>query len=196
MPVLYNSDSTFGVGLLPICVVLGSVVFLSILLILRWSKPAPYASHAPGIMSMSHPTTTSRPEVEKIQIPAPSTQNLIKDHSQGPNPPLPTLQPLALHTHHPPSASTQSFATPPTEVTVTSLSSERITSENLPRRRSYSRTLTVPSPGDSQISEAIKVQVSGEVVLAEGWRRHTRVFGGSVCKACEGNQRNMAPWSA
>jgi hypothetical protein len=31
----------------------------------------------------------------------------------------------------------------------------------------------------------IEVEVQGEIIVAEGWRRHTRVFGGGVCKACE-----------
>lgn len=44
----------------------------------------------------------------------------------------------------------------------------------VPRRRSYIKTLSNGS------------EMSGEVVEAAGqWRRHTRVFGGGVCIACE-----------
>ncbi|PVH89073.1 hypothetical protein DL98DRAFT_95784 [Cadophora sp. DSE1049] len=50
---------------------------------------------------------------------------------------------------------------------------------DLPRRRSYTKTT------------AGGVEVQGEVVMAEGWRRHTRVFGGGVCIACEESERRM-----
>jgi hypothetical protein len=49
----------------------------------------------------------------------------------------------------------------------------------LPRRRSY--TKQTPSG----------VEVTGEIITGEGWRRHTRVFGGGVCKACEESDRRM-----
>jgi hypothetical protein len=51
-----------------------------------------------------------------------------------------------------------------------------------PRRRSY----TKPTPSGGE--------VSGEIVVAEGWRRHTRVFGGGVCKACEESEKRMQAW--
>jgi hypothetical protein len=50
----------------------------------------------------------------------------------------------------------------------------------LPRRRSYTKNM----PDGAE--------VSGEIVVAEGWRRHTRVFGGGVCKACEESERRMS----
>jgi hypothetical protein len=52
-------------------------------------------------------------------------------------------------------------------------------SSDLPRRRSYTKTT-----GESSMS--------GEIITAEGWRRHTRVFGGGVCKACEESERRMS----
>jgi len=54
-----------------------------------------------------------------------------------------------------------------------------------PRRRSsYTKTTTVAGGEE--------VAVSGEIIVAEGWRRHTRVFGGGVCKACEESERRMS----
>ncbi|RDW82919.1 hypothetical protein BP5796_04410 [Coleophoma crateriformis] len=49
-----------------------------------------------------------------------------------------------------------------------------------PRRRSYNRLTT-----DG-------VSVAGEIVVAEGWRRHTKVFGGGVCLACIENERRAS----
>jgi hypothetical protein len=37
-----------------------------------------------------------------------------------------------------------------------------------------------------------EIQVSGEIVVAEGWRRHTKVFGGGVCEACAESERRMS----
>lgn len=51
---------------------------------------------------------------------------------------------------------------------------------SVPRRRSYTRTRD-------------GVEVQGEVVVVEAWRRHTRVYGGGVCLACaESEQKRLA----
>lgn len=56
---------------------------------------------------------------------------------------------------------------------------------DIPRRRSYTKTIN----GGTEI----EVEVTGEIVVSpEGWRRHTRVFGGGVCKACEESERRMS----
>ena len=49
-----------------------------------------------------------------------------------------------------------------------------------PRRRSYTKTMVDGT------------EVSGEIIVAEGWRRHTKVFGGGVCKACEESEKRMS----
>lgn len=46
-----------------------------------------------------------------------------------------------------------------------------------PRRRSYNKSLTVDGGMGIEVSEEI-------IIAAEGWRRHTRVYGGGVCQAC------------
>jgi len=51
--------------------------------------------------------------------------------------------------------------------------------EMSPRRRSYTK------------ATAEGGEVSGEIIVAEGWRRHTRVFGGGVCQACVESERRM-----
>jgi hypothetical protein len=48
------------------------------------------------------------------------------------------------------------------------------------RRRSYTKTT------------ADGTEVTGEIVVGEGWRRHTRVFGGGVCEACAESDRRMS----
>ena len=52
--------------------------------------------------------------------------------------------------------------------------------ETSPRRRSYTKAMAGGG------------EVSGEIIVAEGWRRHTRVFGGGVCEACVESERKMA----
>lgn len=52
-----------------------------------------------------------------------------------------------------------------------------------PRRRSYTKSTTS--------AEGEEVLVSGEILVTENWRRHTRVYGGGVCKACEESERRM-----
>jgi hypothetical protein len=52
------------------------------------------------------------------------------------------------------------------------------------RRRSYTKVV-----------DGVGVEVQEEIVVAEGWKRHTRVYGGGVCQAClesERNRRRMA----
>jgi hypothetical protein len=49
-----------------------------------------------------------------------------------------------------------------------------------PRRRSYTKMTSAGT------------EITGEIVVAEGWRRHTKVFGGGVCAACEENERRLA----
>jgi hypothetical protein len=48
-----------------------------------------------------------------------------------------------------------------------------------PRRRSYTKVV-----------DGVGVEVQEEIVVAEGWKRHTRVYGGGVCQACLESERN------
>ena len=59
-------------------------------------------------------------------------------------------------------------------------SSQDVVDLDVPRRRSYTKT----TPAGTEIN--------GEIIIAEGWRRHTKVFGGGVCTACEENERRLA----
>jgi hypothetical protein len=83
--------------------------------------------------------------------------------------PYPTSEPAVLSTPRNPTSTSGSGSGSETD---------------LPRRRSYTKTHSTSSNSS--------VTVSGEVIAAEGWRRHTRVFGGGVCKACEESERRMA----
>ncbi|KAI9055940.1 hypothetical protein LZ554_000875 [Drepanopeziza brunnea f. sp. 'monogermtubi'] len=106
--------------------------------------------------------------------------------SQYPRPPssLPSLpviatQDLGVRTH------VSDYESPPTWSPVGSAteSLEAAAARGMvdwPRRRSY--TETTPEG----------VEVQGEVVvMAGGWRRHTKVFGGGVCVACEESDRRI-----
>lgn len=55
-----------------------------------------------------------------------------------------------------------------------------------PRRRSYTKMKTMEGQDD-----IVQLNVQGEIVVAEGWRRHTRVYGGGVCLACAESERRM-----
>lgn len=68
------------------------------------------------------------------------------------------------------------------ERTITTMS-EAPQNENLELQRRKSYTSKVASGVD---------ELNGEIVVAEGWRRHTRVFGGGKpCQACEESERMM-----
>lgn len=69
----------------------------------------------------------------------------------------------------------------PTEMAFSSFDSFQPETD-IPRRRSYTKT---SSNGSS---------VSGEIIQADNWRRHTRVFGSpsGVCLACEESERRMS----
>jgi cytoskeletal protein RodZ len=124
--------------------------------------------------SMETPSSTSQSEKESKM----SNQNAKDDTSRD-------VQSAALQTTgakpriqrplQPPP-----FTPPQPEVDI--LSCEPFSPENEmpPMRRSYTRTTTAGT------------EFSGEIIVAEGWRRHTRVFGGGVCQACEESERRMS----
>ena len=70
-------------------------------------------------------------------------------------------------------------ANPTTPPTTATAGAAPATPATEPRRRSYTKT-------------AAGVEVIGEVVTGEGWRRHTRVYGGGVCLACLESERMRA----
>ncbi|KAH8687955.1 hypothetical protein BGZ60DRAFT_522583 [Tricladium varicosporioides] len=65
----------------------------------------------------------------------------------------------------------------------TSSNSNSNSEGSIPRRRSYTKPVMGTTNGE--------MIVQGEIIVAEGWRRHTRVFGGGVCKACEESSTEM-----
>ena len=91
-----------------------------------------------------------------------------------------------------------------------------------PRRRSYTKTSTIPisppaaraytfpitadesefqfgtgvtgvvDPNAPPAQLVMGIELAEEVIIAaEGWRRHTRVYGGGVCRACEESEEQM-----
>ena len=92
--------------------------------------------------------------------------------------PLPDAKPRILGPPQPP------LFTPPmrakTDPSLSSFEQMELVVERSPRTRSYTKTMLDGT------------EVSGEIIVADGWRRHTRVFGGGVCKACEESERRMS----
>ena len=116
--------------------------------------------------SNTAPSSTSYPVTES-QSAAPAAP--AKPRIQRPPQPLPFTPPVLDQSQ------LQLQSQSPTEMTFSSFEAL----EASPRRRSYTKTM---SDG---------TEVSGEIIVADGWRRHTRVFGGGVCKACEESERRM-----
>jgi hypothetical protein len=58
-----------------------------------------------------------------------------------------------------------------------------------PRRRSYNKNLSIDGSMGIEVNEEI-------MVAAEGWRRHTRVYGGGVCQACLESEQAQAQMQA
>ena len=166
MPVLSEPHS-HGVASLPdttaIYVGLGAL-FLVLLgvFISRRSKTTQY----PVMATSSEKEPLMNNNNSNNETTLPESQSAVpvspaKPRIQRPPPPLPFTPPMLEQS--------------PTEMTFTSFEAMEIP----PRRRSYTKIMTDGT------------EVSGEIIAAEGWRRHTKVFGGGVCKACEENDRRM-----
>jgi hypothetical protein len=145
--------------------------------------------------------------------------------------PQPTLSPADNETNSlPTSESTSIFYSPPGTATSSSLSPPTIPSTSPPAplsgigppppRRfsnpqaqgqgqssivgpsSSSTSTTFPPRRRSWNKSQMGIQVNEEIIVAaEGWRRHTRVYGGGICAACgdcarrlgDGSEEGMAP---
>lgn len=100
-----------------------------------------------------------------------------------------------------PTSTTYEYPPSPTTYTSTITSSTSTSTEGLkleiPRRRSYTKTITTSPDGTVKIGEIVQVNVSGEIMTSpDGWRRHTRVFGGGPCRACEESDKSRAMMGA
>ncbi|KAF7895491.1 uncharacterized protein EAF01_009453 [Botrytis porri] len=90
-----------------------------------------------------------------------------KTFSRLPPPPPPFTPPSPLEPlSYTPIHGGESESAPPTEI--------------LHRHRSYTKP---PNPLTNT------PVVNGEIISGDGWRRHTRVFGGGVCEACAESER-------
>ncbi|KAG4026065.1 hypothetical protein MFRU_045g00100 [Monilinia fructicola] len=96
----------------------------------------------------------------------------------------PPTYPQAFSRPPPPPPFTQSSPLEPlTFSPINGLPTSTPTEDSLPRRRSYTKTpnILTNTPG-----------LTGEIISGDGWRRHTRVFGGGVCEACAESERRMS----
>jgi hypothetical protein len=60
-----------------------------------------------------------------------------------------------------------------------------------PRRESETAEVTAPPRRRSYTKTIDGLEVQEEIVVAEGWKRHTRVYGGGVCQACLDSEKKM-----
>lgn len=171
MPVLseqpHNGMSTVA-GINTIYIFVGAILVFCIGLFITRRRRAATHTHNSQIPNHSEkqplvtPPTIGVPETASSALAKPRKPIPYRDPAPPPLP-SPTTEM---------SSSFESFAPSP--------SAAQFEIEMPPRRRSY--TKATPDGGE----------VSGEIVVAEGWRRHTRVFGGGVCKACEESERRMS----
>jgi len=127
----------------------------------------------------SQPPTTppppyTEPEKSSLFNDEPQTVSPTKNRMAYPTQPPPPLSPPTFY-----SGGESQFYYSPTEIGGSFSSFEPV---DIPtKRRSYTKNI----PGG---------EVSGEIVVndTEGWRRHTRVYGGGVCLACEESERKMS----
>lgn len=191
LPFLSSSTTYFCLG--------GAFLLVVGVFITRRAKSRPDSPSPPGSSHMpqekspataegsiprsSSPTSPPASPPQRYQAPHPISQPLT--HRFGPPPPFPPLPssfPLLPPPFTPPTLA-------PTSPTYSSFSSFESTPFPFPpRRRSYTKTITSPAANGGP---DIQIQTHGEIIVADGWRRHTRVFGGGVCEACAESERRM-----
>ena len=130
------------------------------------------------------------PQPPPFTPPMPLHTSFSHSHSHGPAPefPVPTSP---LFTQSPTqyavpqeSTSMEDAIAYPSGSSYPGTFSDTPSGKDIPRRRSYTKTLST----SSNPSQAVQ----GEIIQSDSWRRHTRVFGGGVCKACEESERRMS----
>lgn len=94
----------------------------------------------------------------------------------------PTFPPYPMSSSFPPSFASLPQPTLSQEPTETS-GRQSMADFAPPRRRSYTKNL--PAEGE------VEVNMQGEIMIGDGWRRHTRVYGGGVCLACLESEKKM-----
>jgi len=167
--------------------------------------PGPGRDAGRGEKSHTAPESAPTNPRQELGFQVLPRREIIGENFQRPPQPPPFTPPMPIHNHisHQnsnsistdfPMSSSPLFTTSPTQYTLseeftsmedaTSYPSSSSSTDSLPRRRSYTKALST----SSNLSQA----VNGEVIMGEGWKRHTRVFGGGVCKACEESERKMS----
>jgi hypothetical protein len=174
---------------------------MSLLLPSEKSSPQPQETYIPPPMTFPqlhghHPILMSRPP-QPLPFTPPTLSTSIFP-APVPNESFSNSQPSSpsgsgLNQSYYDSPTTLEFEFPydttPSTLEPAALSSPR-PGTDLPRRRSYTKTHSTSST--SSTGSTSSVTVTGEIIASDSWRRHTRVFGGGVCKACEESERRMS----
>jgi len=178
MPVLSGSSPQHGITNPPssitLYLLLSAILLIFILIFItrRKSAPSTGTDMSSPLLNEKDKTPSSSSPLDQISEPqSASLPEASKPRIQRPPQPPPF--------------------TPPTLV---QSSFETKLDTEMPRRRSYTKTISSPTitTSEGNVIDGRDIEVSGEIIVAEGWRRHTRVFGGGVCKACEESERRMS----
>jgi hypothetical protein len=163
MPVLSEPQHHAAQLSSPLYVFFAAILFLSLGTLLTRSQRRSSQTVPPPPPSPSSPSLLNE---KQPLLPPSQTHSPPTSEYQ---PPLPLPPPL--NNSIPPLPSSHPAFFDPSSAASTDLP---------PRRRSYTKTTPTGT------------EVSGEILVAEGWRRHTRVFGGGVCIACQESERRLS----
>lgn len=121
----------------------------------------------------------SPPSVYTSHYPPPQTSVLPPPHPDASNPPLPSSRNPRTHrrSYSQKVIYPKPLSSPSDQPWNSSVSAPDLTRDNI--------DFSTASESPTTTTATMGIEVAEEVIIAaEGWRRHTRVYGGGVCMAC------------